>query len=83
MIDHDPVTLFECLKYWLLWRLHAAHDFVRRCMRLNINTRKGSQNLGHAPSYWYVDRFVAGWRLGKLYIIRVRREFRRKSKTVT
>jgi len=82
MINFDPVTLREHFKHWLDWRVTAAHKFCLDCMRTNRETSEGNQNIMQAPVAWYVPRFVAAWRLGKLYIIRTKRELRRISKTV-
>lgn len=76
-IRFDPVTLRECFGYWFFWRFTAAHKFCLDCMRTGIKTRSGNQNILHAPTSWYFDRFVAAWRLGKPWIIRSRREMRR------
>ena len=77
MINFEPITLREHIAAWLSLRIAAANYFVLHCMRTNPKTRKGNQDLNAAPTHWYIDRFCQGWKLGKAYIIRVRRELKR------
>ena len=82
MIHFDPHTLREHFAHWLSWRVTSAHRFAIRSMRINKETQGGSQDIFDAPLGWYVPRFVVGWRLGRRYIIRSKREVRRLDKSL-
>lgn len=80
-LHFDPVTVRECFGYWLSWRIQAAHSFALFAMHTSRDerVRTGNQDILSAPLGWYVPRFIAGYRLGKPWIVRNRRELRRKA----